>query len=78
MDAQVAVPNRPQLHIRFDGRSFDVDLNDLDVGVLSPDNDIRQAVATHLGVPLNKLQAFAVDRNQATGQLTLRPEAVFG
>ena len=68
----------PQLHFRFDGRSFDVDQSDLDVGVLSTDAQVRQAVATHLGVPLAKIQTFAIDRNQATGSMTLRPEAVFG
>jgi hypothetical protein len=68
----------PQIHIRFDGRSFDISLNDLDVGVLSTDNDIRTAVAGHLGVPRVKLETFAIDRNQETGHLTLRPEAVFG
>lgn len=67
-----------QLHIRFNGRSIDVDLSDLDVGVLSTDNQIREAVATYLETPAQKLQAFAIDRNQETGHMTLRPEAVFG
>ena len=68
----------PQLHIRFEGRSIDVPLNELDVGVLSNDNQIREAVAANMGVPVAKLRAFAIDRNQATGEMTLRPEAVFG
>jgi len=68
----------PQIHVRFDGRSIDIDLNELDVGVLSNDNQIRAAVAAYLEVPTQKLQAFAVDRNTETGHMTLRPEAVFG
>ena len=68
----------PQIHVRFEGRSIDINLNDLDVGVLSNDTQIREAVANHLGVPVAKLQAFAVDRNTQTGHMTLRPEAVFG
>ena len=74
----------PQIHVRFDGRSYDIDLNELDVGVLSTDNQIRAAVASHLSqifgheVPAQKLQPFAVDRNRETGHLTLRPEALFG
>jgi hypothetical protein len=68
----------PQIHIRYEGQSLDISLNDLDVGVLSNDEQIRTAVATHLNVPLTKLRNFAIDRNEATGHLTLRPEAVFG
>lgn len=68
----------PQLHIRFEGRSIDVPLNELDVGVLSNDNQIREAVAANLGVPVAKLRAFAIDKNLESGEMTLRPEAVFG
>ncbi len=68
----------PQIHVRYNGRSIDIDLNELDVGILSSDNQIRQAVAAYLGVPAQKFRAFVVDRNQQTGHLTLRPEAVFG
>ena len=76
MEQQVMVG--PQLHIRFEGRSFDLEQSDLDVGALSTDAQVRQAVANHLGVPLAKIQTFAIDRNAATGSMTLRPEAVFG
>ena len=72
------VQTNPQIHVRFDGRSIDIDLDELDVGILSSDNQVRLAVATHLGVPPQKLLAFVVDRNRETGHLTLRPEAVFG
>jgi hypothetical protein len=68
----------PQIHVRYEGRSWDIPLNDLDVGTLSTDEQIRTAVATHLNVPLAKLRNFAIDRNEATGELTLRPDAVFG
>ncbi len=68
----------PQIHIRFEGRSIDIPLTEIDCGVLSPDAAIREAVATHLGVPRVKLDTFQIDRNQQTGDLTLRPEAVFG
>ncbi len=68
----------PQIHIRFDGRSFDISLNEIDVGVGSTDAQVREAVAQHLGVPRVKLETFAIDRNRETGHMTLRPEAVFG
>lgn len=68
-----------QLHIRYDGQSLDLDLSDLpDVGALSSDGEIRSSVATHLGVPLSKLNSYAVDKNEESGDITLRPQAVFG
>lgn len=77
MEQQVLLVG-PQLHIRLEGRSFDLPQGDLDVGALSTDAQVRQAVSNHLGVPLAKIQTFAIDRNAATGSMTLRPEAVFG
>lgn len=68
----------PQVHVRFDGRSLDIPLADLDVGTMSTDDQVRNAVATFLEVPAFKLQAFRVERNEQTGSITIRPEAVFG
>ena len=67
----------PQLHIRFDGRSFDIPLSDLDVGVLSSDRDVKFALSSYLDIRENELRDYTVDRHQ-TGNLTVRPEAVFG
>jgi hypothetical protein len=65
------------LHIRFEGRSVDIRLGDLDVGPVSPDGDIKKAVADYLGVPVANFRHYVVDRHE-TGNLTIRPEAVFG
>lgn len=70
--------SQPQLHIRFDGRSIDLDLNELDLGPQSGDEQVRTSVARYLQVPVQKIQTFRVDRNEATGDIGLRPEAVFG
>ena len=67
----------PQLHFMFGGRTYDIDLNDLDVGNGSTDGQIRQAVAEHQQIPLGKVQAYEVDR-LPTGNLNLRPPATFG
>ena len=67
----------PVLHIRFDGRSFDIPLSDLDVGTLSSDVDVKRALAGYLSIPDTKLRDYTVDRHE-TGNLTVRPEAVFG
>jgi hypothetical protein len=65
------------LHLRFEGRSRDIALDILDVGVASPDENIRVAVARFLDVPENKLRGYVVERHE-NGNMTLRPEAVFG
>ena len=65
------------LHVRFEGRSLDVPLGDLDVGQVSTDAQIKQALAGYLDVPVEKFRHYTVDRHE-TGNLTVRPEAVFG
>ncbi|MDZ4835209.1 MAG: hypothetical protein SGJ27_15640 [Candidatus Melainabacteria bacterium] len=65
------------LHLRFEGRSREIALDVLDVGVASSDTAVRNAVAAFLDVPAGKLSAYVVERHE-NGNLTLRPEAVFG
>lgn len=65
------------LHIRYEGNSYDLELNDLDLGDLSSDQQIKQAVATYFDTPPTKLDNFVVDRTE-DGEITLRPQAVFG
>lgn len=67
-----------QVHIRYEGSSYDVTFEDLDIGELSTEAEVRQAVAQHLEAPPAKLANFAVDKNEETGDITLRPQAVFG
>jgi hypothetical protein len=65
------------VHIRFEGRSHDIPQGDLDVGPASSDHDIKRALARHLDVAEARLQDYVIDRHD-TGNLTVRPEAVFG
>jgi hypothetical protein len=65
------------VHIRFEGRSLDIPQGDLDVGLASNDNEIKRALARHLEVSVDKLRDYVIDRHE-TGNLTVRPEAVFG
>ena len=65
------------VHIRFEGRSLDIPQGELDVGAASSDNEIKRALARHLEVPEGKLRDYVIDRND-TGNMTVRPEAVFG
>jgi hypothetical protein len=64
-------------HIRFEGRSLDVALGDLDVGPDSSDAQIKRALARHLETPEARLRDYVIDRHE-TGNLTVRPAAVFG
>jgi len=64
------------VHVRYDGQSFDLSWDELDIGDLSDDQDVRQKVAAHFQVPVIKLREYAVDR--AENEITLRPQAVFG
>jgi len=66
------------LHIRVEGRSYDVPLAELNIGEDSTDNQIRDSAANHFRIPQEKLRAMAVDRNPQTNSITMHPEAVFG
>jgi hypothetical protein len=65
------------VHIRFEGRSLDIPQGDLDVGAASNDNEIKRALARHLEVHEARLRDYVIDRHE-NGNLTVRPEAVFG
>jgi hypothetical protein len=65
------------VHIRFDGRSLDVPQGALDVGAASSDHDVKRALARHLNTDEAKLRDYVIDRHD-TGNMTVRPEAVFG
>ena len=70
--------NRPAVaHIRVDGRSLDVPLGELGLTSGAGDLDVKRAVARHLEMPAESLFGHVVDRHE-TGNLTVRPEAVFG
>jgi hypothetical protein len=43
----------------------------------SSDNEIKRALARHLEVSVEKFRDYVIDRHE-TGNLTVRPEAVFG
>jgi hypothetical protein len=70
-------PDEPTLHIRFQGRSWDVACRELDIGQLSSDDQVRQAVAGFFDVTPAQFRAHVVERH-ANGNMTVRPEAVFG
>jgi hypothetical protein len=64
-------------HVRFEGRSLDVPLADLGVRGDAADQEVKRAVARHLEVAEVRLHDYVVDRHE-TGNVTVRPQAVFG
>ena len=65
------------IHVRFAGRSFDVPAAQVDLNIGASDEQIKRALANHLDVAYSRLADYTVDRH-ANGNLTLRPQAVFG
>ncbi|MFN8554197.1 MAG: hypothetical protein U0103_22195 [Candidatus Obscuribacterales bacterium] len=65
------------LHLRFQGRSRDIALEALGVTAATADKDIRNAVAQFVDVALQDFDHTVIERH-GNGNMTLRPEAVFG
>ena len=72
-----AVVDERVLHLRFEGRSVDLPLRDLDLPGSACDLDVKEAVARYLDIPVRRFNDYVVERH-ATGNWTIRPEAVFG
>lgn len=67
----------PMIHIRFQGQSWRIEARELDISTLSSDAEVKQALARHFEVPVAKFAAYVVERHE-NGNMTVRPEAVFG
>ena len=65
------------VHIRFEGKSQDIPVGELDIGRASTDEQIKSAVAGFLDVGVEKLENYVIERHE-NGNYTVRPEAVFG
>jgi len=65
------------VHIRFEGRSYDITEAQLDISPGMNDTAVKGRVAQHLDVTPNRLQSYVIDR-RPSGDLIVRPEAVYG
>jgi hypothetical protein len=65
------------VHVRYAGRSFDVPIVNLDLAAGANDAQVKRALGGWLEVGEAKLRDYVIDRH-ANGNMTLRPEAVFG
>ncbi len=67
----------PPIHVRFDGRSQRLNAAQLGLAANASDHDIKRAVALSLDVSTTQLKLHVVERHD-NGNITVRPEAVFG
>ncbi|MDX1931550.1 MAG: hypothetical protein SFU56_02980 [Capsulimonadales bacterium] len=65
------------VHVRFNGRSTEMDERQLKLTVGMNDADIKARIARHLEIDVRRLDGYVVDRTP-TGNIVLRPEAVYG
>ena len=66
------------VHVRFEGRSFDLTEQQLSLmTAMASDREIKERLAQHFDVSLNRLKPYVVDRTP-NGDLIVRPEAVYG
>ena len=69
--------SEPLLHVRFEGRSLDIPLRDLDLPEMPREVQVRTAVAAYLDLTESRFTDHVIERHPS-GNWTLRPEAVFG
>jgi hypothetical protein len=65
------------LHIRFEGRSWDLALAQLGLANPGQEQALRTALANYLDVPESRLNQYVLEYHP-NGNITVRPEAVFG
>lgn len=65
------------VHIRFEGKSFDIPMMALDIGSGTDDRQVKTALAGYLDVSETRFRNYVVERHD-NGNFTVRPEAVFG
>ena len=65
------------VHLRFEGRSFDIVETQLHIVPGMNDQQIKQRLAQYFDIHENRLTEYVVDR-PSSGDLIIRPEAVYG
>lgn len=65
------------IHLRFEGRSMDISERQLGVAGSASDKEIRSSLAQYLDVAVDKFAFYVIDR-RPSGDLIVRPQAVYG
>ncbi len=73
----IHVNQNSRVHVRFEGHSYDVNAAEFNLGPQPTDSEVRLAVALFFEVPISRLAPYVIERH-GNGNLTVRPEAVFG
>lgn len=66
-----------EMHVRFNGRSETFDFASVGISSTSTDREIRESLARHFDRALNVFDNLVIERH-ANGNITIRPEAVYG
>ncbi|HZO92113.1 MAG TPA: hypothetical protein VFB38_27595 [Chthonomonadaceae bacterium] len=65
------------VHVRFEGRSFDLNERQLEVTPEMTDAEIKERLARFFDVEHSRFVSYVIDR-APNGNLIIRPEAVYG
>jgi len=64
-------------HIRYAGRTFEIKPKVFELSTKASDREIMTRVADWLGIAETGLKNYVIDR-RPSGQVVVRPEAIFG
>jgi hypothetical protein len=65
------------IHIRFEGRSYDLEETDLGISDRTDNREIFDRLARHFEVKRDRFDRYVIDR-RPSGDYIVRPEAVYG
>lgn len=65
------------VHVRFEGRSYDVTEQQLGITSNMNETAIKERLARHFDVTRDRFSSYVLDR-RPSGDLIVRPEAVYG
>ncbi|MEL6162857.1 MAG: hypothetical protein AAFY21_21270 [Cyanobacteria bacterium J06641_2] len=65
------------VHVRFEGRSYDIKISELGLEQGMSDKVIKQRLAQYFDVAISCFEYYFIDR-RPNGDLIIRPEAVYG
>ena len=65
------------VHVRFEGKSYDLTERQLGLGAGADDRKVKQKLARYFDVGLDRFELYVVDR-PSTGDLIVRPQAIYG
>ncbi len=65
------------VHVRFEGRSYDLQEAQVKIEPVMTDEQVKQRLAEHFDVAVERLYLYVVERTP-NGDWIIRPEAVYG